>query len=125
MTTEEVANKLVSLCREGNYPEAYGLYADNAISVEMPGVPNERTEGIDNILKGFEQWASSIVESHGGTVGDPIVAANHFVVPMTSDVTFKEIGRCTMEELCVYEVSDGKITRASFFYDPAFMMGGK
>lgn len=123
MTTQEVANKLVSLCREGKYPEAYGLYADDAVSIEMSGVPNERTEGIANILKGFEQWASSIVESHGGTVGDPIVAANHFVVPMTSDVTFKEIGRCKMEELCVYEVENGKIKKAQFFYDPSFMMG--
>ena len=79
MSTQEVADKLVSLCREGKYPEAYALYADDAISIEMPGVPNERTEGIQNILKGFEQWANSIVENHGGSVGDPVVAANHFV----------------------------------------------
>ncbi|WP_343486929.1 nuclear transport factor 2 family protein [Allomuricauda sp. d1] len=122
MTTKEVADKLVTLCREGNYQEAYGLYADDAVSVEMPGVPNEKTEGIENILKGFEQWASSIVESHGGSVGEPVITGNHFVVPMTSDVTFKEIGRCKMEELCVYEVENGKIKRATFFYDPSFMM---
>lgn len=123
MTTQEVASKLVSLCREGKYPEAYGLYAEDAVSVEMPGVPNERTEGIANILKGFENWANSIEEHHGGTVGDAVVAGNHFMVPMTSDCTFKGIGRCKMEELCVYEVENGKIKKASFFYDPSFMMG--
>ena len=121
MTTQEVADKLVSLCREGKYDQAYGLYAQDAVSVEMPGVPNEVTEGLDNILKGFEQWASNIEESHGGTVGDPVVMGNHFVVPMTSDVTFKQGGRINMEELCMYQVEGGKIKKASFHYDPSTM----
>lgn len=119
MTTQDVADKLVSLCREGKYDEAYGLYAKDAVSVEMPGMPNEITTGIDNILKGYEQWANSIEEMHGGSVGDPMVAGNHFVVPMTSDATFKGMGRCKMEELCVYEVENGEIKKASFFYDPS------
>ncbi|WP_298996020.1 SnoaL-like domain-containing protein [Flagellimonas sp. S174] len=121
MTTQEVANQLVSFCREGKYQEAYRLYADDAVSVEMPGVPNEITQGLDNILKGFETWANSIEESHGGSVGEPIVAGNHFTVPMMSDVTFKGMGRCKMEELCVYEVGNGKIKKASFFYDPSVL----
>ncbi|UII77568.1 nuclear transport factor 2 family protein [Flagellimonas sp. HMM57] len=121
MTTQEVADKLVSLCREGKYDEAYGLYSKDAVSLEMPGVPNEKTEGLDNILKGFEQWASNIEETHGGTVGDPVVMGNHFSVPMSSDVTFKGMGRCKMEELCVYEVENGKIKKAQFFYDPSTM----
>ena len=123
MTTQEIAEKLVHLCRSGNYPEAYGLYATDAVSIEMPGMPNERTAGIENILAGFEQWASSIEENHGGSVGDPTIAANHFVVPMMSDVTFRGRGRCKMEELCVYEVENGKIKTASFFYDPAVFNG--
>nr|WP_299171110.1 SnoaL-like domain-containing protein [uncultured Allomuricauda sp.] len=123
MTTQEVADKLVSLCREGKHQEAYGLYAQDAWSFEMPGVPNEKTQGIDNILKGYEQWASSIEEMHGGSVGDAVVAGNHFTVPMVSDVTFKGMGRCKMEELCVYEVENGKIKKAQFFYDPS-MFGG-
>ncbi|WP_422349641.1 SnoaL-like domain-containing protein [Flagellimonas sp.] len=123
MTTQEVADKLVGLCREGKYEEAYGLYSKDAVSVEMPGVPNERTEGLDNILQGFAQWASNIEESHGGTVGDPVVVGNHFVVPMTSDVTFKQGGRINMEEFCMYQVENGQITKAQFFYDPSVMGG--
>ncbi|MEX0314120.1 MAG: SnoaL-like domain-containing protein [Allomuricauda sp.] len=119
MTTQEVADKLVSLCREGKHLEAYNLYADDAVSVEMAGVPNEVTTGLDNILKGYEQWASNIEEAHGGTVGDPIVVDNHFVVPMTSDVTFKEGGRINMEEFCMYQVENGKIKKAQFFYNPS------
>ena len=121
MTTQEVADKLVGLCREGKYEEAYGLYAQDAVSVEMPGMPNEITAGLDNILKGFAQWASNIQEAHGGTVGDPVVVGNHFTVPMTSDVTFKDGNRMNMEEICLYQVENGKIKKASFHYDTSAM----
>ncbi len=119
MTTEEVAQKLVRLCKEGKYPEAYDLYADDAVSVEMDGwVAGEQiTKGKANILEGFNQWQSNIQEMHGGSVGNPVVAGNHFVVPMTSDVTFKQGGRVQMDELCVYEVANGQIKKAQFFYE--------
>ena len=119
MTTEEVAQKLVRLCKEGKYPEAYDLYADDAVSVEMDGwlAGEQVTKGKANILEGFNQWQSNIQEMHGGSVGDPVVAGNHFVVPMTSDVTFKQGGRVQMDELCVYEVANGQIKKALFFYE--------
>ncbi len=119
MTTQEVAQKLVRLCKEGKYPEAYNMYAEDAISVEMEGWTEGQqiTKGRSAILDGFKQWQSNIEEMHGGTVGDPIVAGNHFVVPMTSDVTFKQGGRVHMDELCVYEVANGQIKKAQFFYE--------
>jgi hypothetical protein len=57
MTTEEVAQKLMRLCKEGRYPETYDLYADDAVSMEMDGwVGNEQiTKGKSNILEGFNQ----------------------------------------------------------------------
>ncbi|WP_298996296.1 SnoaL-like domain-containing protein [Flagellimonas sp. S174] len=118
MTTQEVADKLVQLCREEKYQEAYDLYADDAESVEMDGMPGEKiTKGKDNIWNGYLQWAESIEEVHGGSVGDPVVAANHFVVPMSMDATFKETGRWAFEELCMYEVENGKIKKAQYFYE--------
>lgn len=119
MTTEEVARNLVRFCKEGRYPEAYDLYAEDAVSMEMEGlaVGNQITKGKANILEEFNQWQNNIQEMHGGSVGEPMVAGNHFVVPMTSDVTFKEGGRMQMEELCVYEVANGKIKKAQFFYE--------
>jgi hypothetical protein len=119
MTTEEVAQKLVRFCKEGKYPEAYDLYADDAVSVEIDGweAGEQVTKGKANILEGFNQWQSNIQEMHGGSVGDAVVAGNHFVVPMTSDVTFKQGGRVQMDELCVYEVANGQIKKAQFFYE--------
>lgn len=119
MTTQDVANKLVRLCREGKYDEAYDMYAADAVSIEMHNwsMGEQVTKGKANILEGFKQWSDNIEEMHGGDVGEPTVAANHFVVPMSSDVTFKQGGRVKMDELCVYEVANGKIQRAQFFYD--------
>ena len=118
MTTQEVADKLVTLCREEKYKDAYDLYADDAESIEMDGVPGDKvTKGKENIWNAYLQWAEGIVEIHGGSVGDPIVAANHFVVPMSMDATFKEGGRWAFDELCMYQVEDGKIKRAQYFYE--------
>ncbi len=116
MTTQEVANKFVNLCKEGKYDEAYGMYADNAVSEEMPGIPNHITTGKANIIKEYQQWAENIEEMHGGSVGDPMVAGNHFVVPMSMDATFKDRGRQQMDELCVYQVENDQITRATYHY---------
>ncbi|GGG38437.1 hypothetical protein GCM10011414_04680 [Croceivirga lutea] len=118
MTTNEVANKLVAYCREGKYKEAYDLYAEDAISIEMEGAPGEQiTKGKENIWNAYQQWEESIEEIHGGAVGNPVVAANHFVVPMSMDATFKEQGRWAFDELCMYEVADGKIKKAQYFYE--------
>jgi len=35
---------------------------------------------------------------------------------MMMDATFKGIGREKMNELCMYEVEDGKIVKEQFFY---------
>ena len=81
----------------------------------MPG--EKITKGKENIWNAYLQWAEGIEEVHGGSVGEPVVAANHFVLPMSMDATFKEGGRWAFEELCVYQVENGKIKQAQYFYE--------
>ena len=54
---------------------------------------------------------------HGGEVSDPVVTGNWFALTMTLDATFKGRGRTKMEEVCVYQVRNGKIVKEQFFYD--------
>lgn len=96
------------------------LYADNCTSREMPGMPNEFVEGKEAIVKKSEQWFNNVEEMHSGEVGDPAVAGNHFSCSMNFDITFKDRGRTQMEEICVFEVQEGKIVAEQFFYS----MGG-
>lgn len=117
MNTQAIANRLVELCRHGENMQALNeLYDTNIISKEMPGSPNEITSGIDAVIKKSEDWYASVEEFHGGKISDPVVAENHFSCSMKMDCTFKESGRMQIEEICVYQVNNGKITEEQFFY---------
>jgi sulfur relay (sulfurtransferase) DsrC/TusE family protein len=117
MNTQEVANKLVQLCREGKHAEAIDeLYADNVVSKEPKGSPMELTEGKDAVKNKTLQWEESVAEIHSASTSDPLVADNHFSIVMDIDATYKEHGRMPMSEICVYEVKDGKIVSDEFFY---------
>ncbi|HHG83260.1 MAG TPA: nuclear transport factor 2 family protein [Bacteroidetes bacterium] len=117
MNTQEIANQLVELCRTGNYDEAHkALYSENAVSIEPKGAAVEMTEGIEGIKEKGKQWGAMVQEVHSSVISDPIVAGNNFAVTMIMDITFKEMGRTKMEEVCVYETANGKITKEQFFY---------
>ncbi|MGN8069622.1 nuclear transport factor 2 family protein [Mucilaginibacter sp. SG564] len=117
MNTQEVANALVQFCREGKNFEAMNeLYADDIVSQEQEGGYQEFTRGKEAVLEKSKQWHESVEEIHGGTISDPIVTGNFFAVTMEMDITFKGMGRVNMQEICVYEVKDGKIVYERFFY---------
>ncbi len=117
MTTQEVADKLVQLCREGKNDQAIEeLYADNVVSREPKGSDMELTEGKIAVKNKTLQWEESVQEIHSATLSDPIVAEHHFSLVMDIDATYKEHGRMKMSEICVYEVKDGKIIADEFFY---------
>lgn len=118
MSTQEIANRLVELCRKGDMGAAQNeLFADDARSIEAYGTPafEKETKGLPAIKQKAEKWFSMVQEMHGLTVSDPLVADNSFAVTMHMDVSMKEQGRMSMTELCVYEVKDGKIVSEQFY----------
>lgn len=121
MNTQAIAQRLVELCRQGRYEQAQDeLYADDAVSIEMEGLPPDAlgsVKGLEAIREKGRRFNEGIEAMHGGSVGDPIVAGSWFSLEMSMDATFKDRGRMKMEEICVYEVRDGKIVREQFFYD--------
>lgn len=118
MTTKEVANRLSELFKENKWMEAQSeLFSQDAKSIEPPHSQGMKSvEGLDNIKKKGEMFNSMVEEMHGGWVGEPIVAGNHIAVAMGMDCTMKGTGRMNMEEICVYEVKDGKIVSEQFFF---------
>lgn len=119
MTTQEVANRLVELCREGKYQQAIEeLYAPNIVSVEAEGIPERTVKGLEAIAAKGEKFQSMLEAMHSTTVTDPIVAGNHFSCGMLMNVTMKGApGPIDMNEICVYTVEDGKVVREEFFYE--------
>lgn len=119
MNTQEIANKLVEYCKNGKWDKAQEeLYADNAVSIEMPGVPGfpERVEGKAAIVKKGEMWSSGVEEFFGVEIEGPIVAGDHFACTMVMDIKMKGRERSKDEEVCIFKVADGKIVSEQFFY---------
>ena len=117
MSVQNIADQLVSLCRQGKFEDAVKeLYSPSIVSLEPAGSPFERAEGIEAYHKKGEAWQSTVEEFHGIEVSDPVVADNFFTCSMTLDITTKGQPRSKSSEICLYEVKDGKIVLEQFFY---------
>lgn len=117
MNTQEIANRLVELCRQGDYQTCYKeLYSPEVWSIEPESMPNNKIQGMEALAEKGKKWNEMMEEFHGSEMGEPVVAGNHFSLRMMYDATFKDRGREKMEEICVYEVKDGKIVKEQFFY---------
>lgn len=118
MTTQKIAQRLIELCREGEFEKAQKeLYADNAVSIE----PNadagfeKETKGLNSILEKGKKFQDMVGKEYGNTISDPIVTKNSIAFKLSMDIEMKGHPRSTMEELCVYEVKDGKIVSEQFY----------
>jgi len=121
MTTEEVANRLVSLCRSGKFQTCIEeLYSPDIVSIEPEGGPWEsRVQGFDALAKKGQEWENMVAEFHSSEISDPIVAENFFSITMKSNVTLKGMNEpMNMDEVCVYRVENGKVATEQFFYTP-------
>lgn len=118
MTTQEVANRLVELCREGKYETAVReLYAPDIVSVEAEGMPNRIVRGLAAIAEKGQKYESMIERVNRSVVTDPVVAENFFSCAMLTNVQMKGApGPIDMNEICVYNVREGKIVKEEFFY---------
>jgi hypothetical protein len=117
MNTEEVAKKVVELCRKQAWYEAVDqIYAKDIVSVEartMDGSSPE-TRGIDGVRGKVDWWVNNM-EVHSSKVSGPFVAHDRFVVQFDVDITDKNSKeRMQLSEVGVYTVKDGKIVREEF-----------
>jgi ketosteroid isomerase-like protein len=120
MTTEEIANQLVSLCREGKFEEVYtNLYSQDILSIEPEGGTWGTVQGMEAIKKKGQEWHTMVEEFHSSEISDPIVAGDFFTCTMKTEISMKGIPeRVNMDEVCVYKVENGKVVSEQFFYTP-------
>jgi hypothetical protein len=117
LSTEEVALKLVELCRKGEYMQAVdAFYGKEIVSVEPRAMGNMPAEmrGSDQV-RGKTQWFLNNHEVHESKISGPFVAGDRFVVQFAIDVTDKTSQkRMQMSEVGIYTVKEGKVTREEF-----------
>jgi ketosteroid isomerase-like protein len=109
----------VELCQAGKDDVCLDeLYAKDAVSVEAAAMP-----GVERVVKGRDAirakgkgWRDSNVV-HSAEVAGPFPNENRFAVRFSFDVTNKPSGRRTkMDEVGLFTIDNGKITREEFFY---------
>src|ERR1700712_3863357 len=112
MTTQEIASRLVVLCRQGQFETAQKeLFSEDAISIEPYATPDfeKETKGLNAILEKGKKFDEMVDKTHKMEVSEPIVSTNSFACSLRMEVTMKKGGHMDMTELCVYKVKDGKI----------------
>jgi hypothetical protein len=118
MTTNEIANRLVELCRKGDFETAQKeLFADDVISIEPFASPDfeKETKGLNVVIEKGKKFDLMVDKMHELTASEPIVATNSIAFILTMDITMKGKERATWTELCVYTTKDGKILSEQFF----------
>ena len=118
MNTQQIAARLTELCRQGHFEAAQKeLFAEDAVSIEpreTPDFPKE-TKGLRAIIEKGHKFGSMVEQVHQVSTSAPLVTGNAIALALTMDVTMKGRGRVKLEELCAYEVKDGKIISEQFF----------
>jgi hypothetical protein len=118
MSTQTVATRLAELCRQGKFEAAQKeLFAEDAVSIEPQETPEfaKETNGLRAIIDKGHKFESLLEQVHGCTASAPLIAGNAFALTLAMDVTMKGRGRVKLEEVCVYEVKDGKVVSEQFF----------
>ncbi len=84
--------------------------------IEPAHAPNPSAYGLPAILEKERAFQANIIDVHGTTISEPVVAGNFFRVSLHFDLTLQGRGRLQLAEIGVYEVLNGKIRREQFFY---------
>lgn len=117
MIIEFIVNCFVEICCAGNWMDVYcELFVVDVKVYEMEGLFDCIIEGVDVFIVKGEVYVVNWDIVYEVVVMDLFIFNNFFSVGMCIDVICKD-GICeVVEEMCVYEVKDGKIIVECFFY---------
>ena len=118
MTTQQIADRLVELCRKNDFQTAQKeLFSEDTVSIEPEASAGfeKETKGLAAIAEKGKRFSEMVEKVHSIAVSEPVVGGNAFAISLNMDVTMKGQGRAPMSEICVYKVRDGKIVSEQFF----------
>lgn len=116
-TTLEVAEQLLKLCRQGQFQQAQEeLFSEDVSSTEPPYSPLKSAKGKMEVIEKGKNFAKAIETVHSSSFSEPVVGGNYFSFSMLLDASFKGQGRMKLEEICLFEVKEGKVISEQFFF---------
>jgi len=120
MTTEQVAQRYYELIQQHQYEQIQQeLYAPDAVSIEPENDSNLPlvVEGIEALRQKEGLFFAQVDEMFGSYMSETVVSTFFFSMMTGMDVKMKGKPRKNKEQICVFEVRDGKIVKEQFFYD--------
>jgi len=115
MTTAMVAGRLIELCKDGQFIQAqHELYDTAIISIDPDG---SRTEGASNMNAKEQRFLNNLEKIISISFSEPLIAGGYFSVILRMEIEIKNTGYRDFEEICVYQVANGKIVFEQFFRD--------
>ena len=119
-TTANLVNETLTTSVSTETTSSMNTVVTNTVSNNITeGVNVLVTEGITNVIAKYNNLTSLVSEFHNVWVSEPIIVDNFFSFTLKMDVTHTILGRTTIEELCVYNVVEGKIVREQLFFTPS------
>lgn len=117
MTNQKIADRLVSLLREGQFNTVYDeLFHKDAKHIEPQSEHFAQVNGVEAIKAKDAAMVEHVAEVNSMEVGDAIVASKHIAIPYKLSARLKNDEQLSMDEIIVYEINDGKIISEEFFY---------
>lgn len=117
MTNQEVANRLVSLLREGKFETVYDeLFHQDAHHIEPQSEYFSDVKGIAAIKAKDAAMQENITGVEGMEVGNAIIAKEYIAIPYKMTVTLKDGNKWPLDEIIVYKIENSKIVSEQFFY---------
>jgi hypothetical protein len=115
MISAQVADRLINLCLKGEFIQAQEeLYHADIISIDPDG---SQTTGAQNMHAKEQRFLSNLEAIHHIGYSEALIAGSFFTVILRMEIEIKNIGYKKFEEVCVYQVQDGKIVFEQFFRD--------
>ncbi|MBV8391102.1 MAG: nuclear transport factor 2 family protein [Mucilaginibacter sp.] len=113
-TTLDIATQLIELLRNHQFVAAYEeLFTDDAISIDPLKPDLSPIKGLPTLIA-FEKAFLSKAKIESINISEPMISGVYFATRLSMQVTI-DSSNVPFEELCVYEVRDGKIISQQFF----------
>lgn len=107
MTTLEIANRLIKLCRNSEFIKAEEeLYGSDIIHIEANGM---EFKGFENVLLKEKEFIENLKANPMVKISEPLIAGDYFTIRMYMEFNHKELGFKKVDEIIVYKVNNGKI----------------
>jgi hypothetical protein len=118
MTMHEVAARFDELAQQEKWFEIQDeLFAENVRSIDPANSPYlGYAEGKAAVRNKGKDFVDRIEAVHRMYTSKPLVSGNHFAVGREMDITVAGHGRIQINEIMLYEVTEGQIVVEQFFY---------